>query len=350
MRRLLLGAAAAASAIVLAAPAGAQARTPCPGETAVPTSANATQVSDAVFCLTNRVRAHFGLPALRRDGRLDEAARRHSQDMAARGYFSHTSPEGLSPSDRAGAAGYPHGAGENIAAGYRDARAVVDGWLKSAGHCRNMLSAAKDLGVGTAVSSRPYYTQNFGDHSAQRVDSAPSAACPHALDLDALTGTGDAPAAGSPVSPPSSAPAPAPSEDPGAPADPAVATDALASPALGGLRISRSSFRAGSRVTVSYRLSAPATVRLRVERRLAGRRNGRRCAAARRSQRGARRCERFRALRGKSTHAGDAGANTVSFSGRLRGRLLAPGRYRLRIDVEGQTRGGAAVAFRIVRR
>ncbi len=46
---------------------------------------------------------------------LIDAAQLHSQDMLDRDYFGHETPEGLAPSDRARAAGYPSGAGENIA-------------------------------------------------------------------------------------------------------------------------------------------------------------------------------------------------------------------------------------------
>lgn len=62
-------------------------------------------------------------------------AERHSRDMHARGYFSHTSPEGLTPFDRLTRAGIHYStAGENIARGYADADAAFAGWLKSPGH------------------------------------------------------------------------------------------------------------------------------------------------------------------------------------------------------------------------
>jgi hypothetical protein len=46
---------------------------------------------------------------------LIDAAGLHSQDMLDREFFGHETPEGETPSDRARAAGYPAGAGENIA-------------------------------------------------------------------------------------------------------------------------------------------------------------------------------------------------------------------------------------------
>lgn len=49
----------------------------------------------------------------------------------------------------------------------------------------------------------------------------------------------------------------------------------------------------------------------------------------RRSNRRAKGCTRHRTLRGGFTHRGATGNNTFNFSGRLRNRRLAPGRYRL---------------------
>ena len=113
-----------------------------------------------------------------------------------------------------------------------------------------------------------------------------------------------------------------------------------------------SSARRGARI--SYRLSEPARVRFRVERALPGRRAGRHCAKPKRANRKARRCTRWRTLRGAFAHSGRAGRNSLRFSGRLRGRRLAPGRYRLRAvaaDAAGNaSRPPRRAPFRIVRR
>jgi uncharacterized protein YkwD len=304
--------------VVLGLPAVAEARAPCPAEQVAATAATGPQVADAVFCLTNPVRAHFGLLALRRDARLDQAARLHSQDMALRGYFAHTTPEGLDPSDRTRAQGYPSGAGENIAYGYPTARAVVLGWMASAGHCRNMVGAARDLGVGLGGSAPAYVTQDFGDYFSQSVPEAPAAGCPYALDLDALNVPGDAAAV--------------PGTD-GVTATPPT-VEVGAAPVLGRLSLSPARLRAGGRgTTVAFTLSAPATVRLDVERVRAGR-------ASRR-------------LSGALTRVARRGANRVRFSGRLGGRRLAPGRYRLRAvatDRAGRRSTLRRVAFRVAGR
>ncbi|MBA2723645.1 MAG: CAP domain-containing protein [Methylibium sp.] len=80
-------------------------------------------------------------PALRWQAQLAQAAYGHSLDMATQNYFSHTSLDGRSLSDRVGAAGYVwSGVGENIAAGYGSVQAVVDGWMESSGHCANLMN------------------------------------------------------------------------------------------------------------------------------------------------------------------------------------------------------------------
>lgn len=142
-----------------------------------------------------------------------------------------------------------------------------------------------------------------------------------------------------------------------APATPGTAT-------LSELRISPRKFRAAPRggsivrpaavgTRVSYRVSLAARVRFRVERSRPGRRVGGRCVAPTRSNRAAPRCRRFVRLRGSFEHAGQAGQNAFRFSGRLRGRRLLPGRYRLRAaPVLAGSRLGALVRapFRIVKR
>ncbi|WP_243713113.1 CAP domain-containing protein [Actinomadura sp. 6K520] len=118
----------------------------------------------AVVSLTNAERAKSGCGALRVDQRLVTAARKHSADMAANNYFSHTSQNGDSPWDRMAAAGYPDAGAENIAKGYPTAAAVVKGWMNSPGHRANILNCGlRAIGVGMASGpGGPYWTQNFG--------------------------------------------------------------------------------------------------------------------------------------------------------------------------------------------
>ena len=102
------------------------------------------------------------------NAQLNSAAQKHATDMATYNYFSHTGRDGSKPWDRMKREGYTwRRAGENIAAGYTTARAVVDGWLRSPGHCANLMNKNfKDLGVGYAYGAsstyKHYWVQNFG--------------------------------------------------------------------------------------------------------------------------------------------------------------------------------------------
>lgn len=73
---------------------------------------------------------------------LEAAAQRHSNDMTNNNWFSHYGTDGSSPWDRIREAGYYPmlSGGENIAAGYSTVLSVIEGWLKSPGHCANIMS------------------------------------------------------------------------------------------------------------------------------------------------------------------------------------------------------------------
>ncbi|NUR84764.1 MAG: CAP domain-containing protein [Nonomuraea sp.] len=123
-------------------------------------------VEDEVVKLTNKARAGKGCDPLVHDPKLRAAAREHSQDMAAKGYFDHTSKNGDSPGDRIRAAGFAPVStwGENIAMGQRTAADVVRGWLNSPGHRANIMNCAfTHIGVGYAKQG-PIWTQVFATH------------------------------------------------------------------------------------------------------------------------------------------------------------------------------------------
>ncbi len=84
----------------------------------------------------------------------------HSKDMKQSNYFSHTALNGSTPGDRISSGGYNWLTyGENIALGYSTEQAVMDGWLNSEGHCKNIMNAAfKELGAGKEGN---YWTQIF---------------------------------------------------------------------------------------------------------------------------------------------------------------------------------------------
>ncbi|QKS72397.1 copper amine oxidase [Paenalkalicoccus suaedae] len=118
-----------------------------------------------LFDLINSDRVKFGLAPLTLNNQVSSVALAHSTDMANRSYFSHTTPEGLSPFDRMRKAGLTYyTAGENIATGQSSSIFAHQGLMNSAGHRRNLLNSTfKEVGVGVAFSStdRPYYTQKF---------------------------------------------------------------------------------------------------------------------------------------------------------------------------------------------
>ena len=146
-----------------------------------PPPLNASDVERYIHLYTNEERAYGGLHPLTRVAVIDGIARGHSEDMAARGYFDHDTPEGLDPTARGNAAGYDcrkdygsyytYGLAENIhyASGMggdaRDlARYTVSDWMQSPGHRANIMDSAYDrIGVGVAVSGggTVYATQNF---------------------------------------------------------------------------------------------------------------------------------------------------------------------------------------------
>ncbi|MFI6335537.1 CAP domain-containing protein [Streptomyces sp. NPDC050535] len=124
------------------------------------------RTASEVVALTNAERAAAGLPPLSADPSLTNAAQAHSDDMVARAFYSHTSPGGAQPWDRAAAAGSTRRTiGENIACGQRSPAEVVLGWMNSPGHRANILKLAfTHIGIGLAGGGKSgtYWTQLFG--------------------------------------------------------------------------------------------------------------------------------------------------------------------------------------------
>jgi uncharacterized protein YkwD len=87
---------------------------------------------------------------------LAMAAYLHSEDMALNNFFSHTGSDGSSPGDRISRQGYVWRTyGENIAVGYPTVSSVIQGWLGSEGHCRNLMDPDfTEIGAGYAIG--PY--------------------------------------------------------------------------------------------------------------------------------------------------------------------------------------------------
>jgi len=137
-----------------------------------------------VHRLINLERQKYGLMTLGYDEELASVAKSHSIDMANDEYFSHETPEGLSPTDRASKADYVcryqignliySGIGENIhmvkgssvsflSTPESIAELAVSGWMDSLGHKKNILTSnfSKE-GIGVSISTFTIHvTQDF---------------------------------------------------------------------------------------------------------------------------------------------------------------------------------------------
>ena len=90
--------------------------------------------------LLNGMRSEAGLPGLSPSNALEQAALAHANDMANKGYFSHTGSDGSKVGTRAKRQGYDHcRIAENIAYGQTSVGQVIQTWATSRPHRRNIL-------------------------------------------------------------------------------------------------------------------------------------------------------------------------------------------------------------------
>lgn len=130
------------------------------GTTATASAAPSVETArDLIFTKTNEARAGQGLPPLTLSASLTQISQGCSERQAAASKMAHCLDYASKYVD-----GWVYAA-ENVAMGY-DYTAVVEGWMNSPGHRRNILSSATHIGIGVAYSSNgsPYYTQNFGEY------------------------------------------------------------------------------------------------------------------------------------------------------------------------------------------
>jgi uncharacterized protein YkwD len=130
----------------------------------------------ATLCLINAERRRRGLRTLRPDARLRLAAVRQSRDMVRRRFLEHVNPDGVGHDERIAGAGYRLDertlAGENLATGEGETSTpavIVDGWMHSPGHRRNILRPQfREIGIGIVPRSAETgeqggtYTTTFG--------------------------------------------------------------------------------------------------------------------------------------------------------------------------------------------
>ena len=127
-------------------------------------------VREEMLTRVNAIRKKAGLKALRLNSVLHKAAQGHAEDMLVRGYFAHESPSGTTVRERSRKAGYDWAAiGENIAFGQTSVDEVIETWMDSPGHRKNILSRNfTELGVGLALGKGPdgkyqvLWVQNLG--------------------------------------------------------------------------------------------------------------------------------------------------------------------------------------------
>lgn len=136
-----------------------------PNSSMVPSLISATFYYDEahkVLTLVNQIRSQYGLNPLTWDSELEETAVLRAAECSVS--FSHTRPNGESCFSL-----YPDNTssgGENIAAGYANAEAVVNGWMNSPGHRANILNpnyTTMAVGMVQASGTRYgyYWSQNF---------------------------------------------------------------------------------------------------------------------------------------------------------------------------------------------
>jgi hypothetical protein len=102
---------------------------------------------------------------------------------------------------------------------------------------------------------------------------------------------------------------------------------------------------------VTYTLSEASTVSFKVTRKAAGRKVGKRCVKPTKKNAGKRKCKRTVTV-GRFSRASSQGANSFHFTGRVHGRRLKPGAYRLvgtAKDSSGNKSKAVSKAFRIIR-
>lgn len=144
-------------------------------ETVKMTGKDLYNVAQEVVALVNRERAAVGVAPLVLDAALTDTAMQRSAELWF--LFSHDRPNGAGCFTAWPESHAYYGMGENIAAGYGTAQAVVKGWMESPGHRGNILNASyKSIGVGCfSWTGNPiYWVQCFssGSSSASAATSA----------------------------------------------------------------------------------------------------------------------------------------------------------------------------------
>lgn len=118
---------------------------------------DAGRVRQELLAAVNRERTARKLPPLRPDAALQAAAQAYADDMLARGYYGHESPEGVVVLGRTRLAGYDASlVGENLAMGQTSVANAMAGWMASTRHRQNILNPRfVEAGFGIALGKMP---------------------------------------------------------------------------------------------------------------------------------------------------------------------------------------------------
>jgi uncharacterized protein YkwD len=141
--------------------------TDCPNTTSLSPLLSQSQMQTSITCLINEERTSHGLQPVVPNSDLRDAALSHSNDMVAKGYFEHTSPDGITFLDRIAATGYTRArswvVGENLVWGlgtFSTPQSMVTAWMNSPPHRENLLKPVfREIGVA-AVPGTPETISN----------------------------------------------------------------------------------------------------------------------------------------------------------------------------------------------
>ncbi|MDD3614511.1 MAG: CAP domain-containing protein [Candidatus Pacebacteria bacterium] len=138
----------------------------------------ANLAKESIIEYTNLNRAQSSLPELKINPLLSKAAQLKAEDMAAKGYFSHVSPDNITPWDWLKKVNYNYSyAGENLALNFTDSEEVVKTWLNSEAHRQNILNSYfTEIGIGIAkgtYENQPaiFIVQLFGTPETQAIET-----------------------------------------------------------------------------------------------------------------------------------------------------------------------------------
>ncbi len=122
----------------------------------MPVGATAQPVTSQAIKMVNEIRASKGLAPLKLSRKLGRSADAHAQDMARKNLFSHYGSDGSTPGKRARRQGYRFCyISENIAEGQHDIPEVIQVWMDSPGHRKNILSKkVRSLGMARSAGNR----------------------------------------------------------------------------------------------------------------------------------------------------------------------------------------------------